>query len=195
MRRNWQRLLGVALLPSLYFCVAAVQAGGPPSGDDVNASLRKFTKVYDAVEANFADHLDSDRAIYKGAIPGMLRTLDPHSNFFDPQAYQLLREDQTGHYFGVGMMIGAPAGKVVVMYPFRGSPAFKAGLHAGDVILTVNDKDARKLDIPAVSALLKGPRGTTAQIQVERPAQKEPLWFNVVRDEVPRNSVTHAFWL
>ena len=190
MRRNWAALAAVLSLSTL-----ALGASGPPTVDDVNASIKKFTKVFDAVESNFADPVDSDRAIYKGAIPGMLRTLDPHSNFFDPQAYQLLREDQTGHYFGVGMMIGAPEGIVVVMYPFRGSPAFRAGIHPGDVILAVNDKDAEKLDVGGVSAMLKGPRGTPAQIKVEREGNKEPLWFNVVRDEVPRNSVPHAFWL
>src|ERR1700732_2833812 len=62
---------------------------------DVNASIKKFTQIYEAVETNFADKVDADRTVYRGAIPGMLRTLDPHSNFFDPKAYQLLREGQS----------------------------------------------------------------------------------------------------
>ena len=76
----------------------------------------------------FADRVEADQVVFKGAIPGMLRTLDSHSNFFDPKAYALLREGQSGHYYRVGMYVGAPEGKVVVMYPFEGSPAFRAGL-------------------------------------------------------------------
>src|SRR5579863_7378846 len=71
--------------------------------DDIGSSLKSFTSVYGLVEENFAEPVDPDKAIYKGAIPGMLRTLDPHSNFFDPHDFQILREDQKGHYFGVGM--------------------------------------------------------------------------------------------
>ena len=91
-------------------------------------SLKSFTKVYDLVEENFADKVGADKAIYKGAIPGMLRTLDPHSNFFDPRDFQLLREDQSGHYFGVGMQIGpsrlGAAGKTTNDHDQK-------GIHAG----------------------------------------------------------------
>src|SRR6188474_3378157 len=75
------------------------------SEDDIKSAVKSFTKVYDLVEANFADPVTADKAIYKGAVTGMLRTLDPHSSFFDPRDFQLLREDQKGHYFGVGMTV------------------------------------------------------------------------------------------
>ena len=109
-----------------------VSAASP--ADDADQSLRAFTKVYSTVEQNFADEVKPDKAIYKGAIPGMLRTLDPHSNFFDPRDYQALREDQRGHYYGVGMSVQARNGKTMVMAPFAGSPAYRAGLRPGDVI-------------------------------------------------------------
>src|SRR5277367_5220503 len=72
-------------------------------------SLRSFTNVYSIVEQNYAEKLDTDKtdkAIYDGAIPGMLHTLDPHSNFYDPKSYALMREDQRGKYYGVGMTVG-----------------------------------------------------------------------------------------
>src|SRR3981081_123001 len=71
-------------------------------------SLRSFTGVYSLVEQNYAEKLTNDKtdkAIYDGAIPGMLHVLDPHSNFYDPKAYSLLREEQSGKYYGVGMQI------------------------------------------------------------------------------------------
>jgi carboxyl-terminal processing protease len=163
------------------------------SEEDLRASLKKFTQVYEVVEGNFADKIDSDQ-IYKGAIPAMLRTLDPHSNFFDPKANELFREQQQGRYFGVGMYIFAPEGKVMVSYPFINSPAWKAGLHPADTIISVNDKNTEKLGVGDVSAMLKGPRGTPAQVVVKRIGETKPLTFDIIRDQVPRDSVTDAYW-
>ena len=192
MRGTFSRVLLSAVL-----CLSAAVGQTRPTSaasDDLQTSLKKFTSFLNVVQDNFAGPIDTDRAIYRGAIPTMLRTLDPHSNFFDPKAYQLLREDQAGHYFGVGMLVGAPEGRVIVMYPFEGSPAYKAGIHPGDSILAVNDVSCVGLDIPAVSNMLKGPQGTRVQIKVGRSGQQDPLVFNVVRGEVPRESVTYAFW-
>ena len=88
-------------------------------------SIKQFTDVYSVVEANYADKLDTDgidKAIYNGAIPGMLHTLDPHSNFFDPKAMAQMREDQHGQYYGVGMQIQPQGTKIVVVVPFEGTP-------------------------------------------------------------------------
>src|SRR5579885_2011606 len=90
-----------------------------PSGDlSVSKDVSSFTKVYAAVEQNAAEKIDPDKAIYHGAIPGMLRTLDPHSNFFDPKEYRALREEQSGTYSGVGMHVAQRSGKTVVLSPF-----------------------------------------------------------------------------
>jgi carboxyl-terminal processing protease len=162
---------------------------------DVNASLKKFTQVYEAVESNFADRLDGDNTVFKGAIPNMLRTLDPHSNFFDPKAYQLMREGQSGHYYGVGMYVGSPEGKVIVMYPFLNSPAYRAGLRPGDQIVAVDDTNTERSTVSQVSGMLKGPKGTPVTITVRRTGHTDPMHFSLVRDNVPRGSVNYAFWL
>ena len=167
--------------------------GGPE--EELKTSIRQFTKVYEVVEENFAEKLSSDKAIYKGSIPGMLRTLDPHSNFFDPKDFQALREDQRGHYYGVGMTVGPRNGKTIVIAPFGGSPAYKAGLRPGDVILEVNDKRTDNLSTSEIADLLKGPRGTHVQVVVAREGVEKPITFNIVRDEIPRFSVEEAFWI
>src|SRR5947209_1342825 len=170
--------------------VSAAAAAGPE--DEIKASLRSFTKLYDLVEENFADKVPADKAVYKGAIPGMLRTLDPHSNFFDPRDFQLLKEDQKGHYYGVGMTVASRNGKTLVMSPFGGSPAYKAGIRPADVIMTVNDKTTENLTTTEVADMLKGPRGTQVQIMIEREGNDKPITFNVIRDEIPRKSVPDA---
>ena len=83
--------------------VRATAAGS----SDMQDSVKSFTRVLSIVERNYADPVDVDKAIYDGAIPGMLRVLDPHSNFFDPRQYALFREEQQGKYYGVGMTVQA----------------------------------------------------------------------------------------
>ncbi len=145
-----------------------VASAATADDDDVKNSIKSFTKAYNLVEENFADPVSADKAIYNGAIPGMLRTLDPHSNFFDPRTFALMREDQRGNYYGVGMKVGQRSGKTLIYEPFKGSPAFNAGLRPGDVIVAVNDKPTDNLTSTEVADMLKGPRGTQVKISVQR---------------------------
>lgn len=159
----------------------------------VQESLRSISKVLRAVEENYSDPVNMERVIYSGAIPGMLRTLDPHSNFFDPKSFALLREEQRGRYYGVGMTVTPRDGKTIVLAPFPGSPAYKAGLRPGDVIVQVEGKATEGLTTSEIAELLKGPRGTTVHILIEREGHAEPISFAIVRDEIPRLSIEHAF--
>ena len=165
------------------------------SEDEVSQTLKTFTKVYSVVEGNFADKVTSDKAVYKGAIVGMLRTLDPHSSFFDPKDYNNLRDDQKGHYYGVGMQVAERNHTVVVIAPFLGSPAYKAGLRPGDTILEVNDKRTLNMSVSEVAELLKGLKGTKVQVVVGREGVDKPQVFNIIRDEIPRKSVEDAFFV
>src|SRR5713226_3807371 len=107
-------------------------------GTEIPDNLKTFTQVYSLVEDNYADPVSADKAIYNGAIPGMLHVLDPHSNFFDPKSYSLLREEQRGKYYGVGMQVGPRNNKVIVIAPFVGTPAYRAGIRPGDVIAAID---------------------------------------------------------
>ena len=170
-------------------------------------SLHQFTNVYSIVEQNYADPLNTektDKAIYDGAIPGMLHVLDPHSNFYDPKAFAQMREDQHGRYYGVGMSIqpqpDKPADgdkpattKIVVIAPFEGTPSYKAGIRPGDTILSIDGKSTEGMDSAAVAALLKGPRGSHVSVTMAREGQSHHLVFDLVRDEIPQPSVDLAF--
>src|SRR5512141_2514751 len=155
-----------------------------PSDDAVGQSMKSFTSVFDAVEQNFADKVDADKAVYNGAIPGMLRTLDPHSNFFDPKAYAALREDQRGQYYGVGMQVGPRNGKTMVMWPFETSPAYRAGLRTGDMIIQVDERRTWGPNWCGIASLVEGPRGTMVQVTVNREGNAKPITFDIIRDAI-----------
>ena len=165
------------------------------SDADVRDSLRQFATVYDVIEQNYAEPVDPDKAIYNGAIPGMLHVLDPHSNFFDPKQYAALREDQRGKYYGVGMTVGPRNNKVIVIAPFVGTPAYRAGIRPGDIIVAVDGKSTDNMSTSDVADLLRGPRGTTVHITIAREGADKPIEFAVVRDEIPRYSVDLHFMI
>jgi carboxyl-terminal processing protease len=199
-------ILSTVLLCTVLGGLYGRQVEATTAGDDsdVKSSLTEFTRVYNVVEQNYADVVDPDKAIYGpsesnvGAIPGALRSLDPHSNFYDPLAFSRLREDQEGKYYGVGMQIGQRPGKlgklvVVVMAPIPGSPAFRAGLRPGDIIAKVNGKSTEGMNTQQVAEKLKGPKGTQVHITVTREGYDQPLEFDITRDEISQQSVDDVF--
>ncbi len=185
----------------VFFAVCAVagsvlqrKVGAQSSQDEsqIRDSLKSFTDVYALVEQNYAEPIEGDKAdtaIYDGAIPGMLRVLDPHSNFYDPKAYAKMKEDQRGHYYGVGMVIQQQNNKVYVITPYEGTPSFRAGLRPGDIISAIDGKSTDGMTSDLVAKNLKGPKGTHVQVAVIREGQSKPLVFDLIRDEIPHPSV------
>ncbi|MHB1023254.1 MAG: S41 family peptidase [Acidobacteriaceae bacterium] len=181
------------------------KVGAQASTDEstLRDSLRDFTNVYAIVEQNYAEPLTgdkADKAIYDGAIPGMLHELDPHSNFYDPKAFAQMREEQHGKYYGVGMTIqpqvtASGRTQIVVVAPFEGTPAYKAGIRPGDVILAVDGKSTDNMSSLDVANLLKGPKATHVSVTMSREGTPKPLVFDLVRAEIPRNSVDLAFMI
>jgi carboxyl-terminal processing protease len=182
------------------------------TGDEtfgVDASLKKFTSIYDVVQQDYASPVNPDDAIFGptygssgsmtvGAIPAMLRTLDPHSNFFNPKDFAKLEEDQQGKYFGVGMTIMSRLNQAshlitIVVQPMPDSPAQRAGLRPDDVIAKVDGKPTVGMTVSQVAALLKGPRGTVVHVTIERAGVPKPMHFSITRAEITAPSVDLAF--
>lgn len=190
-RKTWW----VALLACASATLGSSQAAKTASSDDdLTNGMRAVANVYSLVEKNFADPVSSERAIYQGAIPGMLQTLDPHSNFLDPEEWRDAQRRQSAQYYGVGMELTTDGDQVVVGQPFANSPALAAGLRRGDMIVAVDKQNARGLDLGAVANLLRGPRGTPVSITVAREGVKDPITYTVTRAAI-QTSLVDAFWL
>jgi carboxyl-terminal processing protease len=176
------------VLGGLYGPTARATAAG---ATDLQDSAKAFSQVLAVVQNNYAIAVDTNKLVYDGAIPGMLRMLDPHSYFFDPKQWAITREDEQGRYYGVGMQIVQRQvdNKVQVVSPFLGSPAFKAGIRPGDIVLKVEEKSTVGMNSSEVADMLKGPKGTTVHITMGRDGVAEPLTFTLVRDEIPRHDV------
>jgi carboxyl-terminal processing protease len=159
------------------------------SDSQLQDSVKSFTRVLSVVQRNYADPVDTDKVIYDGAIPGMLHVLDPHSNFFDPKQYALFKEEQQGKYYGVGMTISQRENQTVVLAPFVGSPAYKAGIRPGDIVLRVEGKSCDGLTGTEVADMLKGPKGTVVHISLGREGWDKPIEVTVTRDEISRPAV------
>ena len=172
----------------------AINARAATPQDDLDRNMKALAGRNLILEQNYADPVSSEKAIYQGAIPGMLRTLDPHSNFLDPTEYQDMQRKQRAQYCGIGMLISMDGTKVIAMEPFPGSPAWKADLRRGDVITGVDLKDVTKKDSAGVAELLRGQCGSPVKVTVMREGAAEPVTVQVNRGGI-ETSLVDAFWV
>ena len=189
----------VVLMSSL---VGGIMGGSAAAGADNSSQatadifLRDFTEALDVIQKNYVGNVGPDKLVYS-AIKGMLRSLDPHSSFFEPKEYSRLREEQHSKYSGLGIRVRPllrERGRVVIVEPpALGSPAERRGLRAGDVITRIEGESIDDWTSEEVVGHLRGPRGSTVNITVERPSVENPLEFKIERDEIPLITVPYAF--
>ena len=192
------RLIPAAVLTIVMAALAGGLFGGGAaaanSDDEIQREYRVFTAALAAIERDYVDDLPSDRVVYS-AIDGMLKTLDPHSSFFDPKSYAQMRERQQGSYYGLGVTIAAIDGDITIQSIFEGSPAYKRGIRRGDVIAKVGDEDMKGWTTEQAVRRLKGPKGTTVNISIRRRGHDELIPMEVVRDEVNITTVRGFFMI
>jgi carboxyl-terminal processing protease len=196
-------VVAAALFAPVYGPVIKARAASTGT-EDLGKDMKTVADVFALVEKNFADPISADKAFYGdqgrgGAIPGMLHTLDPHSDFVDPTEYREMQRKQHAQYFGVGMQITMdqlPTEKkprTIVMEPFVNSPAWNAGMRRGDTIVSVDGKDTTSMESPEVANLLRGPKGTQVKVSVMRDGATEPYTATITRGSID-TSVVDAFW-
>ncbi len=155
--------------------------------------LKKMVAVFAAVDEQAADPVSPDRAIYQGAIPAMLRTLDPHSIFFDPDQFQQLQQMQKSEAKGFGTIVSIIPGRVIVLQTMEGSPAAKSGLSAGDEILAINNIPLGQLAPEQLVQLLSQARQQAAALDVRKPGNARPFRLTLSPELIDAPSVDRGF--
>jgi len=166
----------------------AQQRSGPGLDDDAPSddALAVLWEVWHIVENDFFGRpLDEDRMV-QGAINGMLGTLgDRHTRYVDPRHNALLRDNDDGTFQGIGATLDVVDGQFTVVAPLADSPAEKAGLHPGDVILAVDSESLAGLELLDVIARVRGPAGTTVVLTIQRKGLADPFDLSIIRAEIP----------
>lgn len=162
-------------------------------GAQLAEQLRKLVSVFVTVDQQAADPVDADVAFYQGAIPGMLKTLDPHSIFFDPGQYQQLKQMQSSEQKGFGTVVSVLPGRVIVLQTMPGTPSAKAGLAAGDEILAINGYILSRLEFEQLVQLLTIARQKEAVLDVRKPGSASITRMTLSPELVDSPSVDRAF--
>jgi carboxyl-terminal processing protease len=166
-----------------------------PDPAELETLLKRFTTVFATVEREAADPVSSSQAIYQGAIPGMLRRLDPHSIFFDPGQFEQLQAMEKSERKGFGTVLSILPGRVIVLQALAGTPSAKAGLSPGDEILAVNNVPLARLDFDQLVGYLGEARQHQAKLDVRRPGNARMLEFLLNPELMDSPSVDRAFFL
>ena len=184
--------LWVSVAITLFVFISATQL--PLNIADADSSdyeqLKLFTEVLDIVQKNYVEEVKTKDLIY-GAIRGMMRSLDPHSGFMPPEAYKEMKIDTTGEFGGLGIQIAIKDGVLTVIAPIEDTPAWRAGLKAGDRIIKVDGEPTKDMSLFEAVNKMRGPKGTKVTLTIYRKGWKETKDFTIVRDIIKLKSVKY----
>ncbi len=173
-------------------------AQGAPTVDNAaqavaDRELKRLVDVYALVEEHAADPVSADVAFYQGAIPGLLRRLDPHSVFFDPGQFEQLSQMERSTSKGFGSIVSVLPGRVIVLQVLPGTPSARSGIAPGDEMLAVNNIRLDRLDPEQIVQLLTESKQRPAQLYVRRSGSARLLSFTLTPEEMQSRSVDRAF--
>src|SRR3982750_1923572 len=182
MKLTTKLLPPIALVGAL--ALVPVTASSFAAADTTNyQELEKFMSVYERVKANYVDKVD-DHTLIKGAIDGMLSALDPHSSYVEASDFDQLKTTTDGNYGGLGLTLSIQGGAVKVVSPTEDTPAWRAGIKAGDYITHINGELVYGLSLDEAVGKMKGDPGTSVKLTVGRPGRDKPLDMNIVRERI-----------
>ncbi len=174
-------LAALALVPIANSAFAAVDATD-------YKELEKFMSVYERVKANYVDKVD-DKALIKGAIDGMLASLDPHSSYAEASDFEQLKATTDGNYGGLGLTVSIEDGAVKVIAPTEDTPAYRAGIKPGDYITHIGDELVYGLSLDDAVAKMRGDPGTPIKLTIVRPGRDKPFDVTIVRERIELHPV------
>jgi carboxyl-terminal processing protease len=193
MRRSW-RIAAIAL-----FSLALVSGGLLGDRllaltDETRDTLQTYTELVNLAHERYGADVSYRDLIYS-SIDGMVRTMDPHTSFLPPDAYEGMRERQQSSYYGLGILVGVRNGQLTVISPIEGTPGERLGIQAGDVISQIEGEPTETMTLDDAVGKLKGPKGTQVRITLVRRGLDKPLEMSVARAEIPQTTVRQAYML
>jgi carboxyl-terminal processing protease len=187
MKFNPKLIPSFALVGAL--ALVPVTASSFAAADTTNyQELEKFMSVYERVKANYVDQVD-DHTLIKGAIDGMLAALDPHSSYVEANDFDQLKATTDGNYGGLGLTVSMEDGVVKVVAPTEDTPAWRAGIKAGDYITHINGEFLNNLTLDEAVAKMKGDPGTSVKLTIIRPGRDKPLDVSLTRERIELHPV------
>ncbi|WP_233145311.1 S41 family peptidase [Wohlfahrtiimonas populi] len=150
--------------------------------------LLLFVNVFEQLRANYVEEV-TEETLVNNAIKGMLSGLDPHSEFYDAESYKKVQEFTTGSFAGLGVEVVSEDGLIRIISPMDGSPAKKAGIQAGDLIIKIDSTAVQSVDVSKAVDMLKGEPGTEVVLTIIRESERSPLTIPVVRDVIKTESI------
>jgi carboxyl-terminal processing protease len=162
---------------------------------DLPAALRSFVQVLSTVQTESAEPQPVDKLVYEGAIPSMLRQLDPHTQFFDPERFQQLKQMEQSEQKGFGSVVSVLPGQVIFLQTLPGTPSNKAGIQAGDELIAINNVAIRSLEAQQIIELLTEARQQRVTVYIRRQGSAKPLQFTLTPELVDSPSVDRAYLL
>ncbi|MBI2994332.1 MAG: S41 family peptidase [Gammaproteobacteria bacterium] len=176
-------------------CLPAQDQAGPESDAPATGSgelpldeIRTFTEVFAKVKNDYVEPVD-DRALLESAIRGMLEGLDPHSTYLDQEAYRDLQEGTTGEFGGLGIEVGMEDGFIKVISPIDDTPAQRAGVKPGDIIIRLDDTPVKGMSLNDAVDRMRGKPGTQIRLTIIREGEDKPIHLTLTRDVVKVKSV------
>ena len=183
---------------ALMITISLVFTGGcffgiTPTATTESASKDAIGEAWDIIQENYVDPSILDSAnISQGAIEGMLKALDdPYSSYLDAETFQLAQSFLGGSYDGIGAYVTMKDDKITIIAPIAGSPADKAGIKAGDVILEIDGESTTGMSVAEAIIKIRGPKGTSVKIQLLHEGQTTPVEIEIVRDTLPLPSLNY----
>ncbi len=188
-------------LVALALVAGATLAGGAFAGklsaspEKDTPSLDEYADILTTLSDWAPEPIGPDKIVY-ASIHGMLSRLDPHTAFLEPDEFSAMKEKQHGSFYGLGIQIQKRMGKITVIAPMEGTPAYKMGIRAGDIITHIGDEELKEdASTEDVVRKLRGPKGTQVAITIRRVGFPEPIKMTITRAEIPTRSVRYAFML
>jgi len=191
-RRRWMVALPAGLFVLTLLLGAVFLRDVVAEGKNIYDELYLFNEVLNLVSTFYVEEVQPDSLI-EGAVVGMLDRLDPHSNYMDPKRFREMEERNRGSYSGIGVSFMIRDGNLTVISPIEGGPSYELGIRSGDVITQIDGKSAYGIKEQEVFEKLRGPKGTKVRITVRRQGEEKTLEFEIVRADIPIQSVPYHF--